>query len=88
VRIDLISPCFGSSSLSAAAADEDVVVPRGPERDARLTEPGEVERVHALGRRERMHAAQVLFEERADLGAGEVVGDDAHGACSIRRRRA
>ena len=74
--------------LEGRAAEEEVVVPRGPEGDPWRTQLVGVEREDLLGRREVVHAAEVLFEESEDGRAGDVVRFDAHGGRFWVRGRA
>ena len=67
--MDFTSPCVEVISFRA---------PHRPECDLRLREGVEIERVHALGRREPTHVVEVLGEQRADLGAGEIVDANLH----------
>jgi hypothetical protein len=48
-----------------AAAEQLALRPRAPERDVRRAQAVEVERVHAFGRRDLVHAPQVLGQQRA-----------------------
>ena len=76
-RLDLA--VRGVELLERAAPGERPVRPGGPERDVSAPQPVEIERVHALGRRDAPHVGEVLVEQRADLGAGQVVASNQHG---------
>lgn len=61
--------------FQCAAAGEVGAVPNAPESDVGFAQAIEIQRVTAFGRGN-LHAAEVLFEESDDFGAGEVVGAD------------
>ena len=64
--------------LQCAATQQLAARPRGPESDLRPEQGVEVERMHALGRRNLVHLVQVLRQQGADLCAGEVIDANLH----------
>ena len=62
--------------LERDAAEHLVALLEGPERDPRIGEPGDVERVDALGRRGRVHVGEVILEQPEHAGVGEVAERD------------
>ena len=78
VRIDLISPCAGSSCSSAPATQKPGSFARGPERDVGMLELAHVEGVDAIGWRVRMHVSQVLFQEFSHVGGARIIDCDLH----------
>ena len=58
--------------------EQFALIPNGPERDFRLEKTGEIERMHALGRRELIHVVKMLGKEGADFGASEVINSNLH----------
>src|SRR5206468_2578287 len=62
--------------LQRAARQEVVAVPDGEERDRRLAQPGEIERVDAARRRARVHAGEVLAQQIEDARVVEVAVAD------------
>ena len=69
---------LGVDLLERAAAQQAAVAPGRPEGDVGAAQLVEIERVHALGRREPVHVLQVLVEQRVHLGPGEVVDLELH----------
>ena len=62
----------------AAPHDRAGPVSDRPEGDAGGAERLDVERVLALGRRDRPHVGEVLLEHRGDVGRGRVLDADVH----------
>ena len=52
--------------------------PNRPESNFWLEKTGEVERMHALGRRELLHVVKMLGKKRADFRASEVINSNLH----------
>ncbi|MFN9772166.1 MAG: hypothetical protein ACK54X_06010 [Burkholderiales bacterium] len=77
-RLDLAVPRV-VQFLQRAAAEQQVAVAHRPEGDRGDLQATDVERVHALRGRLRVHVAQVLLEQRGDVGGGGVVELDALG---------
>jgi len=71
-RLDLATRVV--EALQRAATREVLAGPRRPERHAGRSQLVEVEGVHALRRRVRVHAREVAPDERPRRRAGEVVG--------------
>lgn len=80
VRMDLISPCVASRSLSAPQPYSTGALTRRPESAVRAPERLQIERVDALQRRELVHVEQVLSEQILDRGTREIDELDAHGS--------
>ena len=68
----------GRELFESATTEQVAFRPYRPERDLRLEQCGEIERMHALGRRKLMHALKMLGEERLDFIACEIVESNFH----------
>lgn len=55
----------GLKLLQRAAAEQLVMLPSGPERDVRPSQPVHVQRVHAFRRRTRCHLRQMFQDQRS-----------------------
>lgn len=64
--------------LQRSAAQQQWAVPGRPERDRGRAQGRQIERMHALGRRQRMHAAQMLLEQGVNGRVREVIDFDVH----------
>src|SRR5450755_3111990 len=85
VRIDLTSPCRGSSARMAPQPINSVSC-HMVQRDVRFPQCLEVECMNAFGRRMQRHALQVLAQQLGDLRAAQIVDSNVH--ASSRRARA
>src|SRR5262249_41329612 len=65
--------------LERRTAREVRTIPVRPEGDLGPTQFLKIERVHALGRRDAVHPAQVLGQQFLDFRAGEVIDAYLHG---------
>ena len=65
--------------LQCTAAKENRAFPSRPDRDLGPAKLVDIEGVDTFGRRQLIHARDVLVEERMYLGAGQVVDFDSHG---------
>ena len=64
--------------LQRAATEQFVARPGRPECDLGASQSVEVEGMDAFRWRDAAHAPQVLLEQFADLGTGQVVAPDVH----------
>jgi hypothetical protein len=72
--------------LECAATHQPGARPGGPEGDFGLAQGVQVQRMHALGRRDAAHVREVLFKQRVDVGAGKIVDSNVHAFHSLGGR--
>jgi hypothetical protein len=70
---------LGVELLECATAQKEGTVAYGPKRDVQFPQFADIEGVNALGWRELMHVAKMLFKELAYLGHARIFDCDLHG---------
>ena len=60
------------------ASQQNARLPYRPESDVHRFQPRHIQRVNALGRRQRMHAAKMLLKQGTDIHAGGIIDFNLH----------
>jgi hypothetical protein len=73
-----VTPKERHELIERSAAEQLAIFPNGPERNLRLAQFLDRQRMHTLRRRMLPHACQMFFQERADFGTAQIVNLDMH----------